>query len=68
MSQIQDILTMKQFSGSDMSLEEAELEDPIPPNKWIYHKDAPLKNVLNYILHEYEMFKNEDEMEEEDGT
>ena len=42
-------------------LEEAELDDPILPNKWIYHKDAPLKNVLNYILHEYEMFKNEDE-------
>jgi hypothetical protein len=49
-------------------LEEAELDDPILPNKWIYHKDAPLKNVLNYILHEYEMFKNEDEMEEDDGT
>jgi hypothetical protein len=44
-------------------LEEAELEDPIMPNKWIYHKDTPIKNILNYILHEYEMFKNEDEME-----
>ena len=49
-------------------LEEAELDDPILPNKWIYHKHAPLKNVLNYILHEYEMFKNEDEMEEDDGA
>ena len=49
-------------------LEEAELDDPILPNKWIYHKDTPLKNVLNYILHEYEMFKNEDEMEEDVGT
>jgi Fic family protein len=26
------------------------------------------RNVLNYILHEYEMFKNEDEMEIDDGT
>ena len=44
-------------------LEEAELEDPVLPNKWIYHKDVPLKDVLNYILHENEMFKNEDEWE-----
>jgi hypothetical protein len=49
-------------------LEEAELEDPVMPNKWVYHKDTPIKNVLNYILHEYEMFKNEDEMEIDDGT
>jgi hypothetical protein len=37
------------------------------PNKWIYHKDTPIKNVLNYILRKYEMFKNEDEMEKDDG-
>jgi hypothetical protein len=49
-------------------LEEAELEDPIMPNRWIYHKDTPLKNVTGYILREYEMFKNEDEMEKDNGT
>jgi hypothetical protein len=49
-------------------LEEAELEDPVIPNKWVYHKDTPIRNVLNYILHEYEMFKNEDETEIDDGT
>jgi hypothetical protein len=49
-------------------LEDAELEDPIMPNKWIYHKDTPLKDVLKYILHEYERLKNEDELDEDDGT
>jgi hypothetical protein len=48
-------------------IEQAGLEDPILPNKWIYHKDTPLKNVISYILHEYEMFKNE-EMEKDNGT
>jgi len=49
-------------------IEQAELDDPVMPNKWIYHKDAPLKNVLNYILHEYEMFRNEDDREIDDVT
>lgn len=49
-------------------LEEAELEDPVMPNKWIYHKDTPIKDVLKYILREYDMFKNEDEMEKDGGT
>jgi hypothetical protein len=31
-------------------------------------KTAPLKNVTGYILREYEMSKNEDEMEKDDGT
>jgi hypothetical protein len=30
-------------------LEETELEDPILPNKWIYHKDTQLKDVIKYI-------------------
>jgi hypothetical protein len=49
-------------------LEEAELEDPIVPSKRIYHKDMPLENVISYVCHEYEMFKNEDEMEKDNGT
>ena len=49
-------------------LEEAELEDPIMPNKWIYHKDIPLENVMSCVSHNYEMFKNEDETEKDDGT
>jgi hypothetical protein len=49
-------------------LEEAELEDPLMPNKWIYHKDTPLENAMNYVLQGYEMFKNEDEREKDDGT
>lgn len=46
-------------------LEAGELEDPILPNKWIYHKDTPVDYVINCVLHEYEMLKNEDEMENE---
>lgn len=42
-------------------IEEAELEDPVLPNKWIYHKDAPGRDVINYILRQYETFKNEDQ-------
>jgi hypothetical protein len=49
-------------------LEEAKLEDPLMPNKWIYHKDTPAKYVRDYILHGYEMLKNEDERKKDDGT
>jgi hypothetical protein len=46
-------------------LEESEL-DPFIPNKWIYHKDAPLEDVLNYIRSENRMFRKEDEFEEQE--
>jgi hypothetical protein len=49
-------------------IEEAELEDPVLPNKWIFHKGAPRGNVVDYILRQYEMLKNEDQREEDDGT
>ena len=47
-------------------LEEAELEDPLMPNKWIYHKDCPLSDVSNYVLRGYEMLNKEDEKEEQE--
>jgi hypothetical protein len=46
-------------------LEEAGLEDPILPNKWIYHKDSDLNEVLEYIVNEYDSFRMEDEYEYE---
>jgi hypothetical protein len=47
-------------------LEEAELEDPLMPNKWIYYKDCPLSDVSNYVLRGYEMLNKEDEKEEQE--
>lgn len=49
-------------------IEEAELEDPVLPNKWIFHKDAPRRDVIDYILRQYEMLKNEDQRVEGYGT
>jgi ferritin-like metal-binding protein YciE len=49
-------------------IEQAELEDPVLPNKWIFHKDAHRREVIDNILRQYEMLKNEDEREEDDGT
>jgi hypothetical protein len=45
-------------------LEEAQQDDPIMPNKWIYHKNSDLKDVLNYIRDVYDEFRIEDEIDE----
>jgi hypothetical protein len=45
-------------------LEEAEQDDPIMPNKWIYHKNSDLNEVLNYIRNVYDGFRIEDEIDE----
>lgn len=49
-------------------LEEAGQDDPILANKWIYHKDLDLKEVLNYIRNENDFFRKEDEREEEEDN
>jgi hypothetical protein len=45
-------------------LEESEQDDPIMPNKWIYHKNSDLNEVLNYIRNVYDGFRIEDEIDE----
>jgi hypothetical protein len=45
-------------------LEEAQQDDPIMPNKWIYHKNSDLNEVLNYIRNVYDEFRIEDEIDE----
>jgi hypothetical protein len=47
-------------------LEIAEQEDPLMPNEWIYHKDSDPNKVSEYILEEYDMLRQEAEIE--DGT
>jgi hypothetical protein len=44
-------------------LEEAEQDDPIMSNKWIYHKNSDLNEVLEYIRNLYDSFRIEDESE-----
>jgi len=47
-------------------LEEAEQEDVYMPNVWAYHKNCKSKDVVDYILDEYDFFRQEDEIEEKD--
>jgi hypothetical protein len=49
-------------------LEEAGQDDHILANKWIYHKDLDLKEVLNYIRNQNDFFRKEDEREEEEDN
>jgi hypothetical protein len=35
------------------------------PNKWIYHKNSDLNEVLDYIRNLYDSFRIEDQSEEE---
>ena len=46
-------------------LKQAEQDDVYSPNKWIYHKDWNLSEVLNYIRNEYDQYRKIDEEEEE---
>lgn len=45
-------------------LEIAEQEDPLMPNEWIYHKNSDYNKVLEYIREEYDMLRQEDEIED----
>lgn len=47
-------------------LENAEQEDPIIPNEWIYHKDLEYNKVLEYVREDYDQLRQECEIE--DGT
>jgi hypothetical protein len=44
-------------------LEDIGQEDPIMPNKWIYHKDLSLNKVLKYIVDHNDTLRKEDEMD-----
>ncbi len=45
-------------------LEIEELDDPVFPNEWLYHRDKDEREVVKYILHYYDSFRKEDELEE----
>jgi hypothetical protein len=45
-------------------LVETEQDDPIIPDKWIYHKNWNLDKVLNYIRNENDVLRKEDDREE----
>ena len=47
-------------------LENAEQEDPLMPNEWIYHKDFEYNKVLEYIRETYDVLRQEDEIEHGD--
>ena len=34
------------------------------PNEWIYHKDSDYNKVLDYIRDEYDILKQENELED----
>jgi hypothetical protein len=45
-------------------LEEINQEDPFLPNKWMYHDEWDLGEVLNYIRQYNDRLRQEDELED----
>jgi hypothetical protein len=40
---------------------EEELDDPVIPNIWVYHKDSDWDKVLEHIKNIYDLLRREDE-------
>jgi hypothetical protein len=47
-------------------IEQEELDHPVLPNTWAYHKDSNLDEILDYIKDRYDFFIQFEEFEEEE--
>ncbi|MGA9843494.1 MAG: hypothetical protein WBQ25_14380 [Nitrososphaeraceae archaeon] len=45
-------------------LEDANLEDSIMPNEWIYHKDMNSTEASNYVLAYYDNLRQDDDLDD----